>query len=127
MNKAELIRLIEDERYEFMFGDGEIESAHNYAMNKAVEIINEALQGYSIVPDEQLKQREWISVDDRLPVDATSEKLFLVIDKNDTRGADVVNYHKIRGVFVDTYYHDDYPIDEITHWQAVTPPTADKE
>ena len=51
MDKAELIKLIEYERYEFMFGDGEIESAHNYAMNKAVEIINEALEGYLIVPD----------------------------------------------------------------------------
>jgi hypothetical protein len=76
---------------------------------------------------QQLKQREWISVDDRLPEDETTEKLYIVMDENDHRGGDVVNYHKIKGTFVDTYYHEDYPMEEITHWQAITPPTADKE
>ena len=51
----ELIKAIEAEKYEFMVGEGVMESAHNYAMDKAIELINAHMEGKVIVPVEILK------------------------------------------------------------------------
>jgi hypothetical protein len=50
MNKAELIKLIKIEKYEIVPIDGIMEFSHNEAIYAIADIINEALEGYSIVP-----------------------------------------------------------------------------
>lgn len=48
----ELIAAIQDEKYEFVVGEGVMESAHNYALDKAIELIETMLAGKVIVPVE---------------------------------------------------------------------------
>jgi len=47
-----LIEAIEDEKYEFICGEGVMESAHNYALDKAIDLINTHIEGKVLVPVE---------------------------------------------------------------------------
>ena len=66
---------------------------------------------------------DWISIDRKMPKSTDLTDLFVVCDVDDLRGADVVNWCPIRGCFVDTYYHEIYDVDEITHWRSLKKPT----
>jgi len=58
--KIELIEAIEAEKYEVMIGEGVMESAHNYAMDKAIDLINSAFEGKVLVPIEIIESMESI-------------------------------------------------------------------
>jgi len=50
----ELIDAIQEEKYEFIVGEGVMESAHNYALDKAIDLIETMLADKIIVPVEFL-------------------------------------------------------------------------
>ena len=46
--KKQIVEAINAEKYEFVVGEGVMESAHNYAMDKAIDIIND------LIPDDMV-------------------------------------------------------------------------
>ena len=47
--KKQIVEAINAEKYEFVVGEGVMESAHNYAMDKAIDIINDLIPDDSVL------------------------------------------------------------------------------